>query len=149
MKIKVSKWGNSHGVRFNQVIMDHLRIGVEDDVDVNLTSRGLEIVKKECEIERFRDLSKEIVEALKKKSNPVRRVDNPDAKSDVAYIVIDVNPCAPLIREVPLDTKGSFATLAEAKMVARQILQDAISEAKASLSDLRQVGIAPIEYISL
>ena len=80
---------------------------------------------------------------------PVRRVDSPDAKSYVAYIVIDVNPCAPLIREVPLGTTGSFATLAEAKIVARQILQDAISEAKASLSNLRQVGIAPIEYISL
>ena len=65
------------------------------------------------------------------------------------YVVIDIDPCSPLIREVPKGTANSFSTLADAKEAARQKIQLSIAKAQKSLAELRQLGIDSITYIDL
>lgn len=68
---------------------------------------------------------------------------------NVDYVVVAINPCSPLIREVTKGTPHAYSTLADAKEAARQIIQSSIAEAQKSLSELRQLGIDNISYIAL
>ncbi len=148
MKVKISEWGNSHGVRLNSALLEHLKVQAGDEVEVNLTRNGMEIVKKDS-LESFYAIKQEILDALLLRTDPVEMVDDPYAETDVAYVVIDLNPCAPIIRQVSKETENSLLTLAEAKEAARQIIQASIAEAQKSMTDLRQLGINNITYISL
>ncbi|MFK8067341.1 MAG: hypothetical protein AB8D52_03770 [Gammaproteobacteria bacterium] len=148
MKTKVTEWGNSHGIRMTSVMMEHLNIQTGEEIEMDLTNKGIEIIKSKRSVGYLKTVSKEIHETVLAQTNPVQIVDDPYLESEVAYIVVDINSCAPLIREVPPGTKNSFATLADAKEAARQLLQASIAEAQQSLSDLRQLGIDNISYIS-
>ncbi len=148
MKVKISEWGNSHGVRLSSAVLEHLKVQAGDEVEVNLTKSGMEIVKKES-LKSFTSVKQEILDDLLSRTDPVELVKDPYAETDVAYVVIDVNPCAPVIRQVYKDSENSFATLAEAKEAARQVIQASIAEAQKSLTELRQLGIDNITYISL
>lgn len=149
MKSKVTEWGNSHGVRITSAMMEHLNIQAGEELEMNLTRKGIEIIKNKESVDYLRSVSKEVIDTVLEQTNPVKVVEDPYSESDVAYIVVDINPCAPLIREVPLGTNGSYTTLVDAKEAARQLLQSSIAEAQKSLSDLRQLGIDNISYISL
>ena len=74
-------------------------------------------------------------------------VADPYVEAYVHYLVIASNPCSPIIEEVEKGTEGAYATLVEAKEAARQIIQAAISEAKQSLNNLRQLGVEKIQYL--
>ena len=148
MKSKVAVWGNSHAVRVTSAMMDHLSIEPGEEIEIKLTSKGIEIVKNQS-IGFAKAVSKEVLDSLISTSEPVKVVDDPYAVTDVGYLVIDINPCKPLIREVTKDTQGSFSTLADAKEAARQVLQSAIGDANKSLAELRQLGIDNISYITL
>ena len=148
MKVKISEWGNSHGVRLSSAVLEHLKVQAGDEVEINLTKNGMEIVKKES-LKSFTSVRQEILDDFLSRTDPVERVKDPYAATDVAYVVIDINPCAPVIRQVPKDSENSFATLAEAKEAARQVIQASIAEAQKSLTELRQLGIDNITYISL
>lgn len=148
MKIKISEWGNSHGIRLSSALLEHLKVQAGDEVEVNLTKSGMEIVKKES-LKSFTSVKQEILDDLLSRTDPVELVKDPYAETDVAYVVIDLNPCAPVIRQVAKDSENSFATLAEAKEAARQVIQASIAEAQKSMTDLRQHGINNITYISL
>lgn len=91
----------------------------------------------------------EVLSSLIARTNPVTQVEDPYLETDVAYIVINVDPCKPLIREVPKGTENAFRTLADAKEAARQLIQSAMAEAQKSLAELRQLGIENITYIAL
>lgn len=149
MKLKISEWGNSHGVRIPNTIMEHLKIQAGEEVEVNLTSNGIEIVKYGHPQDHLKSIKHEILESVLARTAPVQQVEDPYSETDVAYIVIDINPCAPLIREVPRGTENAFTTLADAKEAARQVIQTSIAEAQQSLVALRQLGIDTITYISL
>lgn len=149
MKTKVTEWGNSHGIRITSAMMDHLNAGPGDEVEIAFTGRGLEIKKNEPTIEYAETVTQEALEAIIKATNPVRQVSDPYAETDVSYLVVSLNQCKPIIREVPKGSPHAYSTLADAKEAARQIIQAAISDAKESLSELRQLGIANITYISL
>lgn len=149
MKSKVSKWGNSHGVRITGAMMEHLNIQPGEEAELNFTSKGIEILKSNASVDYLKAVSKDIFNTVMEQTSPVKVVDDPYSESDVAYIVVDIYRCAPLIREVPSGTKGAFSTLADAKEAARQVLQTSIAEAQKSLSELRQLGIGNISYISL
>ena len=82
-------------------------------------------------------------------SSPVKIVQDPYIETDVAYIVIAINPCKPVIREVSKGTAGAYSTLVDAKEAARNTIQNAIQEGKDSLSEIRQIGIEKIKYITL
>ncbi len=148
MKVKISEWGNSHGVRLSSAVLEHLKAHAGDEVEVNLTRKGMEIVKKDS-LESFTALKQEVMDELLSRTDPVELVKDPYAETDIAYIVIDLSPCAPIIRQVPIETVNSFPTLAEAKEAARQVIQASIAEAQKSLTELRQLGIDNITYISL
>ncbi len=148
MKVKISEWGNSHGVRLSSAVLEHLKVQAGDEVEVNLTKSGMEIVKKET-LKSFTSVKQEILDDLLSRTDPVELVNDPYAETDVAYVVIDINPCAPVIRQVSKDSENSFATLTDAKEAARQIIQASIAEAQKSLMELRQLGIGKITYISL
>ena len=47
MKLKVSEWGNSHGVRITAAMMKHLNVKAGDEVEVNITENGVEIIKND------------------------------------------------------------------------------------------------------
>ncbi|WP_250461084.1 hypothetical protein [Microbulbifer litoralis] len=79
----------------------------------------------------------------------VRIVEDPYSETDVGYLVVTLNPCRPLIREVRKGTPGSYKTLVDAKEAARQAVQGAIAEANTALQEIRQLGIDDIDYISL
>lgn len=149
MKLKVSEWGDSHGLRITSAIMEHLNIQSGDEVDVSLTENGIELIRRGSPLGGFDSIKRNNLNALLLQSNPVSNVDDPYSESDVDYIVIDINPCSPVIREVPKGTSPAYATLAEAKEAARQVIQSAIEEAQNSLPELRQVGIDKIVYITL
>ena len=130
-------------------MMEHLKIQAGDEVDANLTSNGIELVKSGHSLDYLASVKQDILDSLLAQTNPVSQVDDPYGETDVAYLVIDINPCAPLIREVPKGTDNAFATLADAKEAARQRIQASIAEAQKSLVELRQVGIDNITYIAL
>jgi antitoxin component of MazEF toxin-antitoxin module len=149
MKTKVTQWGNSHGIRITNAMMEHLNVAPGEDVEINMTSKGIELVKNDKSVEYLQSVTQDVLQAILAATNPVRNVRDPYAETDVGYLVISINPCAPLIREVTKDIPGAYKTLADAKEAARQVIQSAINEAKQSLTDLRQLGIDNINYIAL
>ena len=149
MKLRVTEWGNSHGVRVTAAMMKHLQVEAGDEVEVNITDKGIEIIKNNQSMDYLETLKRNLLDSIYKQSEPVRQVQDPYAKADVAYIVIALNPCSPEVREVPVGTENAFNTLADAKEAARQHIQSSIAKAQKSLSELRQVGIDNIGYISL
>lgn len=94
-------------------------------------------------------MAEEAIDDILKSTAPVRIVEDPYSETDVGYLVVTLNPCRPLIREVPKGTPGSYKTLVDAKEAARQAVQGAIEEANASLQEIRQLGIDDIGFISL
>jgi len=149
MKAKIGEWGNSNGLRITTPMLDHLNASSGDKLELKMTDKGLEILKNSYSKEYIDSVAQETIAGMMSSSQPVRMVKNPYAESDIHYQVIAINPCKPIIREVSKDTPDSFATLADAKEAARQILQTTINEAKDSLTELRQVGVENITYISL
>lgn len=149
MKLKVSEWGNSHGVRITAAMMKHLNVKAGDEVEVNITENGVEIIKNDQSVDYLDAVKSALLDSIHKQSEPVAQVEDPYAEGDIAYIVIAINPCSPEIRQVPKGTENAFSTLADAKEAARQHIQSSIAEGHKSLSDLRQVGIDNISYIAL
>ncbi len=149
MKMKVSPWGNSQGIRITGPLLDHLNVTPGAELVINLTEKGLEIMKNTPSQDYVKEVAQEVIDGIVATSEPVKTVDDPEAELEVGYLVIAINPCQPRLREVPKDTPGAYRTLAKAKEAARQVLQNAMAEAKASLTELRQVGIEKITYIAL
>lgn len=149
MRSKVTEWGNSHGIRITTAMLDHLNVGPGEEVNVSLTSKGIEIVKNKKSIDYVKAVTQEVLDTVIESTEPVRTVDDPYAETDIAYLVIAINPCEPLVRVVPKGTVDSYLTLADAKEAARQIVQTAIARATRSLADLRQLGIDDISYVAL
>jgi len=149
MKIKVSPWGNSQGIRITGPLLDHLNVVPGAELAIHLTDKGIEIMKNTLSQDSVKEVAQEVIDGILATSEPVKTVDDPDAESEVGYLVIAINPCQLMLREVPKDTPGAYRTLADAKAAARQVLQNAIAEAKESLTELRQVGIEKITYIAL
>ena len=149
MKTKVSEWGNSHGIRITGPMLEHLNVAPGDEIDIRLTDKGVEIMKNTHSQEYVRAVAQETIDGLLATSEPVQTVDDPYAESDNGYLVITINPCKPILREVPKEAPGAYRTLTEAKEAARQVLQNAIADARASLTELRQIGVENITYISL
>ena len=113
------------------------------------SSNAIEITKSGEPLDYLTSIQQKTLDSLLAQTNSVTRVEDPYSESNVAYIVIDINPCSPIIREVPKGTENSFSTLADAKEAARQKIQSSINEAQKSLTELRQIGIDNITYISL
>jgi hypothetical protein len=106
-------------------------------------------MKNDQALNHLKFAQKELLDSLLAQTGQVSRVEDPYAETDIAYIVIDINPCSPLIREVPKGTENSYSTLSDAKEAARQRIQASIAEAQKALSNLRQLGIDDIGYIAL
>lgn len=149
MKLKVSEWGNSHGVRITSTMMEHLQIQAGDEVEVKLTKNGVELVRSGYSLNYLDSVKQELLGAILSQTESVEEVEDPYSETEVAYIVIDINPCKPLIRQVPKGTENSFSNLADAKEAARQIIQSSIAESQKALVELRQLGINNITYIAL
>lgn len=149
MKAKVTAWGNSHGIRIPAAIMEHLKLHAGDDVTLVVTDRGVEILKKDTSMDYLKAITQDVLNELLANSQAVEIVDDPYAETDAGYLVIAIDPCQPIIRQVPKATQGAYKTLADAKEAARQILQKTIADAQESLKSLRQLGIDNISYISL
>lgn len=149
MKAKIGEWGNSNGLRITTPMLEHLNAAPGDKLELKMTDKGLEILKNSYSKEYVDTVAQEAITGMMESSQPVRTVEDPYAESDIHYQLIAINPCKPIIREVSKDTPNSFATLADAKEAARQIIQAAINEAKDSLGELRQVGVENITYIAL
>lgn len=149
MKTKVSEWGNSHGIRLSSPVMDHLNIGPGDEIDIKLTDKGIEIIKQDRSVDYVQSVIQDALHKIMEATDPVSQVSNPYENSGVNYLVVALNPCKPVIREVPKGYANSYSTLADAKEAARQMLQTAMAETQTSLTDLRQLGIDNINYISL
>lgn len=149
LKTKVTKWGNSHGLRLNQSILSHLNVHSGEELEIKMTDEGITILKKESELLDLQALKDLIEKKILSETNAVGIVDDPNENTDVWYQVFEIDPRKPIIREVPIGTEGAFANLSDAKEAARQIIQKTIATSKKALSDLRQLGIKPITYISL
>jgi len=149
MKTRIAEWGNSHGIRMTAPMLDHLNVEPGVELNIKLTDKGIEILKNTYSQEYVTTVAQETIDGLLATSEPVKTVDDPYAESDIGYLVITVNPCKPVLREVPLETPGCYKTLTDAKEAARQVIQNAIADAKESLTELRQVGVENITYIAL
>ena len=149
MKTKVSAWGNSHGIRMTGPMLDHLNVASGEELDIKFTDKGVVISKNTGTQEYVKAVAKETTQGILAASKPVKTVEDPYAETDTGYLVITINPCAPILREVPLETPGCYRTLADAKEAARQVIQNTIADAKKSLTELRQVGVENITYIAL
>lgn len=149
MKTKVSKWGNSQGIRITGLLLDHLNVTPGDEIDIKLTEKGAEITKYAPSQEYVKTIAQEAIDGMLITTESVKTIDDPYVESDIGYLVIAINPCKPILREVPEKTPGAYRTLTDAKEAARQILQNAIAESKTSLAELRQVGVENITYIEL
>ncbi len=149
MKAKISEWGNSHGIRITAPMLDHLNVEPGVELNIKLTDKGVEIMKNTHSQEYVKIVAQETIDELLAASEPVKIVDDPYAESGIGYLVITVNPCKPVMREVPLETPGCYKTLTDAKEAARQAIQKAIADAKESLTELRQIGVENITYIAL
>lgn len=87
---------------------------------------------------------------LLEQSTPILNiVADPSQPSNCKYIVVVLDPRAPLIREVPVSTENAFATLSDAKCAAREIIKESLNIANNSLTELRQLGIKEIGFIKL
>ncbi len=149
MKAKLSSWGNSQGIRLPSSITDHLNAKAGDELNFKITENGVELLKKSDTEQSIINLTKEIIESKVAKSKPVSIATDPYAEGDINYIVISVDPCKPIIREVAKGSKNAYLTLVDAKEAARGIIQGAINNAKESLTDLRQVGVEKINFIQM
>lgn len=149
MKIKINRWGNSHGIRIPSSLLEHLNVASGEEVDVKITERGIELLKSAPSLEHAKNVVEEAIAGILESTAPVQTVENPYAETDTGYLVVTLNPCKPIIREVPKETLGAYITLVDAKEVARQAIQKAIAEANDSLTELRQLGIDNISYITL
>lgn len=149
MKVKVSEWGNSQGVRITGPMLEHLNVTPGEELNVKITGKGIELMMNAPLLDQAKALMEEAVTKILEESAPVTPVEDPYAESDIGYIVVAVNLGRPVIREVPKDTINAYTTLADAKEAARQIIQATIAEAKESLIQLRQLGIDNISYIVL
>jgi pyridoxal/pyridoxine/pyridoxamine kinase len=72
---------------------------------------------------------------------PVRKVADPYAETDVHYLVVGADSLQPNIVEVEKGTRESFRTLQEAKNHAMRLLRERIEEATDSLSRIRGIGV--------
>ncbi len=117
--------------------------------EMSLAAGGLEFLRHGQAENYLESLQQTVLDWLLARTSPVARVDDPYAKANVAYVVICIDPCSPVIREVAEGTPNSFATLVDAKDAARRILQTSLERASSSLADLRQVGIDRIGFVSL
>ena len=149
MKVKINNWGNSHGIRISSTLLDHLNVESGDEVEIMLTKNGIVLLKAPKREDHVKTLIANTIRESIAASSSVKTVKDPYNETDVEYIVITANPCNPIIREVQKGTAGAYSTLIDAKEAARNIIQNAIKEGKDSLSEIRQVGIDNIEYISL
>ncbi len=149
MKAKISEWGNSHGIRMTAPMLDHLNVESGVELNIKLTDKGVEIMKNTHSQEYVTTVAQETINGLLATSEPVKTVDDPYAESGTGYLVITVNPCKPVLREVSLETPDCYKTLTDAKEAARQVIQNAIADAKESLTELRQIGVENITYIAL
>jgi len=149
MKAKVSEWGNSQGIRITGPMLDHLNIASGDEIDIRFTDKGIEIVKSTYSQEYVRAIAQDAIDGILATTEPVKTVKDPYAESDIGYLVVTINPCKPIVREVPKETPGAYKTLTDAKEAARQVLQSTIADAKVSLTELRQTGVPNITYIAL
>ena len=70
MKLKISAWGNSHGVRITSAMMDHLKTQAGDEVDVNLTADGIELIKRGSPLGYLASVEKGIVDSLLAQTSP-------------------------------------------------------------------------------
>lgn len=130
-------------------LLAHLNSQVREGGQLNLAPGGLEIIQDGRTTDYLGSLREAILQWLLANTSPVARVDDPYAETGTAYVVIGIDPCCPVIREVAEGTPNSYSTLVDAKEAARQILQSTLEKASNSLTDLRQVGIDRIGYISL
>lgn len=130
-------------------MLDHLNVKSGVELNIKLTDKGVEIMKNTHSQEYVTTVAQETIDGLLATSEPVKTVDDPYTESGIGYLVIAVNPCKPVLREVPLSTPGCYKTLTDAKEAARQIIQNAIADAKEALTELRQVGIENITYVAL
>ncbi len=149
MKTKVREWGNSNGMRLTGAMLEHLNVSPGDELHIKLTDKGIEIMKNPLSIDYLRAVTQEVIDGILAASEPVKTIADPYAESDVAYVVISIDPCRPMLREVPKETLGAYRTLTDAKEAARQALQATIAKAKESLVELRQIGVENITYIAL
>jgi len=149
MKAKLSPWGNSQGIRLPSSITDHLNVKPGDELNFKVTENGVELLKKSSSEQTVKELAKEIIESRMAKSKPVSIASDPYTEGNVNYIVISVDPCKPIIREVAKGTAYAYLTLVDAKEAARDIIQNTINSAKKSLTDLRQVGVEKINFIQM
>ena len=149
MKAKINDWGNSHGLRITAPMLDHLKVTSGEEVDIKLTDKGIEIIKKAPTIEYAETATQQAIDEVLAGTTPVQLVTDPYAESEVGYLVITIIPSKPIIREVPKDTLHCYPTLADAKESARQAIQTTIAEAQASMTEIRQIGVEKIGYISL
>ncbi len=149
MKIKINKWGNSHGIRLSASLLEHLNVKNGNQIEFRLTNEGIELLKNNNSIDFLNQVKTQVLDDLIKQSFPVSLTTNPNIEAENDYIVIGVNPTKPIIREVEKGYLGAYRTLADAKYAARQLIQQSIDEAKHSLSEVRQIGIDTIRYIEL
>lgn len=129
--------------------MEHVNSRPGEEGEFDSTRSDVDILNYKASSDYVKAVVRDAMSKILSQTNPVKLVEDPYLESGVAYLVVDINPCAPMIREVPVGTQGAFSTLADAKEAARQILQTSIAEAQKSLSELRQVGVEEIHYISL
>jgi hypothetical protein len=149
VKLKASDWNCSGGDAFVDALMEHLKAQANDEVEINLTPDGIEVIKGGSVVEYLGAAKQAVLDLLLAHTAPVAQVEDPYSHTGVAYVVIGIDPCSPVIREVPAGTSDSHATLVDAKEAARQLIQSALAKASTSLAELRQVGIERIAYISL
>lgn len=149
MKNKINKWGNSHGIRLSGQMLDHLNAENGDQLEIKMTKNGIEIIKNTSATDEVRLLKKQLFADLINQTKPIKKVNDPNIEGQVSYIIIDINPCQPIIREVSKGNKGAYKTLSEAKYAARKMIHKSIEISKSSLADIRQLGVEKIKYIEL
>ncbi len=149
MKLKASEWKSACDEPPIVALLDFLRSQANGEADVNLTPSGIEIVTVAGATEVLACLKQAALDLLRDHTAPVTQVEDPYVETGVSYVVIDIDPCSPLIREVPKGTANSYPTLVDAKSAARQVIQASMARATNSLAELRQVGVKSITYIAL
>lgn len=74
MKLKVSEWGNSHGLRIPGAIVEHLNIKAGDEIDVALTDKGMKIIKNNQTLDYFNAIKTDVTNTILGQSEPVKLV---------------------------------------------------------------------------
>ena len=149
MELNAVEWSSgSSGTLIDAVLRD-LKAPVSDEAKVSAAAGGVEIIQNARAVELLATVRQAMLDLLLIGTAQVAQVEDPYIQTHAAYLVIDLDPCCPVIREVPIGTEKSYPTLVDAKEAARQIIQSALATASKSLVDLRQVGVEKITYISL